>query len=155
MDGMTPVLESPFFKSLPPTVLRKVAPLVTATKHGAGTHLFREGQRVDFVHFVSSGQVAVEMDLPGRGRQRILSLGPGDLLGWTPLFENAPMIASATALTDVELCRIPAQLLRDLCAMDPEVGYHFMRQVARSLGKRLLATRLQLLDLFGTAHEST
>jgi CRP/FNR family transcriptional regulator, cyclic AMP receptor protein len=58
------------------------------------------------------------------------------------------------ALTDVKLCSIRGQKLRDLCAADQEVGYHFMRETARSLGKRLLATRLQLLDLFGAADES-
>ena len=87
------------------------------------------------------------------GAQRILSLGPGDLVGWTPLFENAPLIASAVALTDVVLCSIPGQTLRDLCAANREVGYHFMREIARSLGKRLLATRLQMLDLFGAPDE--
>ena len=92
---------------------------------------------------------------PGRGRQRILSLGPGDILGWSPLFEKATMVASAITLTETELCGIPVHELRDLCDSDHEIGYYFMREVAKALGRRLLATRLQLLDLFGNGESKS
>ncbi len=42
--------------------------------------------------------------------------------------------------------------LRQLCNTDFEVGYHVMGQVASALSQRLLATRLQLLDLFAKPH---
>ena len=35
-----------------------------------------------------------------------------------------------------------------LCAANHEFGFHLMQRLASSLSKRLVATRLQLLDLF-------
>ncbi len=35
-----------------------------------------------------------------------------------------------------------------LCQRDHEVGYHVMRQTVCAMQRRLVATRLQLLDLF-------
>jgi CRP-like cAMP-binding protein len=92
--------------------------------------------------------VALEMNVPGRGRERILSLGPGDVLGWSPLLGGEAMSATATALQDSVLYTATASELRALCEADHELGYYVLREVACSLGKRLLATRLQMLDLF-------
>ena len=88
------------------------------------------------------------MDVPGRGKQRILSLAAGDVLGWSPLWGSESMSATATALQDSVLYVATASELRALCEADHELGYYLMREVACSLGKRLLATRLQMLDLF-------
>ena len=45
---------------------------------------------------------------------------------------------------------IPSDRLLDICDTFPSVGYHLMRRMAHSLSQRLLATRLQMLDLFST-----
>ena len=49
----------------------------------------------------------------------------------------------------VKTVALPGDQLRQLCEAEHEVGYHIMRQLASALSRRLLATRLQLLDLFG------
>jgi hypothetical protein len=37
-----------------------------------------------------------------------------------------------------------------LCEHNPRFGYIFMRRAALAISKRLSATRMQLLDVFGT-----
>jgi CRP-like cAMP-binding protein len=142
------LVESNFLSELPADIARRVASAFRSRKYPAGSFIFREGEVVDDVFVVASGEVALEMVVPTRGRQRILSLGPGDLLGWSPLLGSGAMSATAIALNETELFSASAEELRLLFESDYDVGYYFMREVARSLAKRLLATRLQMLDVF-------
>jgi CRP/FNR family cyclic AMP-dependent transcriptional regulator len=83
-----------------------------------------------------------------RGRLPLMTVGPGDVVGWSPLFASHPMTATAVALEPVRVLTFDGQELRGLCEANHEVGYQVMRQLVRVLSERLLATRLQLLDLF-------
>jgi CRP-like cAMP-binding protein len=140
--------EVPFFASLPPGLESRLRAIFKTESHSAGSRIFQEGDSVDRVFFVTKGHVALEMQIPGHPNQRILSLGPGDLLGWSPMVGGATMVATAIAIDDCELAAASADELRRLCETDLEFGYYFMRQLAKALARRLLAARLQLLDLF-------
>ena len=113
-----------------------------------GSLLFREGNESRQCFLILEGHVALEMYVPGRGQVRILTLGPGDLLAWSALF-GGRMTTSALSLESTRLIAVPADRLEMLCRENPEFGYHWMRAVAIAMSQRLLATRLQLLDLFG------
>lgn len=58
------------------------------------------------------------------------------------------MTTSAIALQDTRLIAISGDEAIAICESDPTFGYNLMRQVAAALANRLVATRLQLLDLF-------
>ena len=114
----------------------------------AGTLLFTEGQLHSNVHFVDSGTIALDMVTQQCGKQLILTVGEGDLLAWSALLGDSRMTASAVAMTDATLITIPGEDLQSLCDADHELGYVVMQCIARLISRRLLATRLQLLDLF-------
>lgn len=137
-----------FTADLPDDVLTKLATLAAVCDHAAGGTLFREGSNHDRLLIVTKGRVVLEMHVPGRGNVPILSLGPGDIVAWSALVGNARMTTSAVARDDTQVISIPAQELRALCEADHSVGYLVMRQIGQALANRLVATRLQLLDLF-------
>jgi CRP/FNR family cyclic AMP-dependent transcriptional regulator len=137
-----------FFAQLPPGLLAKMAPLTSVEAHSAGSVLFRESERFDRLLIVVKGLVALDMRVPRRGPIRVLTVGPGDVLAWSAVLGDQTMTASATAVEPAELISIQASSLRDLCVADHEVGYAIMTRLAGALSRRLLATRLQLLDLF-------
>ena len=56
------------------------------------------------------------------------------------------MTATATATEDSQIICLPGDKLRTLCNVDHEFGYSLMRHLAAALSKRLLATRLHLLE---------
>jgi CRP-like cAMP-binding protein len=58
------------------------------------------------------------------------------------------MTATATTQEATRLVVIPGATLGALCESNHEIGYRVMQQMARALAQRLVATRLQLLDLF-------
>ena len=132
-------------------MLEKLAPLSTVESMAAQSVLFEEGTLCDRIFFVIDGIVALDMAVPRRDSTRILTVGAGEVLAWSALLSDQRMTATATALSDGRLVSIAAQPLRELCDADHEIGFAIMRCMACALSRRLLATRLQLLDLFADA----
>lgn len=144
----TELRQLPLTSDWPPVTVTEIGRIANIANYPAGTVIFREGTEDPFVHVVLSGRVALEMTIPARGAARLMTLDRGELLGWTPLFGPGDMTASATAIDDTRLLSIPGSSLQILCQTNHEIGYQVMRRVAWALARRLVATRLQLLDLF-------
>jgi CRP-like cAMP-binding protein len=128
-------------------LLHKLAGISCVRSFRAGEILFEEGMHIDEMYLIWSGRVALDMNVPGDGSRRILTLGPGDIAGWSPLLELGALTASAVAMENTETVVVPAGRLLEECRKHPELGYEIMRRVARQLARRLLATRLQLVEL--------
>ncbi len=137
-----------FSESLPESMLVRIAAFAELRGFPAHSILFRENAVNDRLMIVAVGRVALDMQVPGRGEVRIMSLGPGDMLAWSALLGKGRMTTSAVALEDTQVVAIRARDVLLLCESDPEFGYQLMRHVAEALANRLVATRLQLLDLF-------
>jgi len=137
-----------FFHSIPLPILRLLEPIVCERDFAPGVQIFVEGIKHPDIHIVRHGHVRLEMLIPGRGRTPILSLGAGDLLGWSPLLSESEMTATAVPLDAVTTLAFPANLLRQICESNHDVGFHFMSRLATAIANRLTATRLQLLDLY-------
>jgi len=111
--------------------------------------LFREGDTEEYLYIVIQGRIAIEMMVPGRGRMRIYTAEPMDVVGWssvTPVVRQRT--AGAQAVLPSRLVRQDAAALRKLCEEDHDLGYIVMRRMANVVASRLLTTRLQLLDMF-------
>jgi CRP-like cAMP-binding protein len=129
--------------------LRQLAAISQCAEYAAGKVVFREGEPATDVYFVVSGNVALDMCAPAVGCRRILTVGPGELLGWSPLLEQARLTATARTLSDTRAVKLPAAELLALCERDSRLGYELMRRAALALARRLSATRLQLLNVYG------
>jgi CRP-like cAMP-binding protein len=137
-----------FTAGLPDCVLVQLADVGRIRQVPAGTLLFREGSDYGQLLIVAQGCVGLDMYVPGRGVVRILSLGPGDVVAWSVLLGSGTMTASALALENIKLVEFDTATLRAICERDHTVGYRLMQCLGRAVGDRLVATRLQLLDLF-------
>jgi len=140
-----------FSEPLPQAILDRLAEMAVLRDLPAGTLLFREGATQDHFMIIVAGRVELDIHVPGQGDVRILSLGPGDLIAWSALLGGATMTTSAMTLEDTRVIAVPAADVLRLSQSDCEFGYYLMRQVAHALADRLVATRLQMLDLFAEA----
>ena len=118
-----------------------------------GTVLFREGQYHAWLYWIVNGVVSLEMTPSHAGPKAVLTVGSGDLLAWSALVGNQRMTTTAIAATDSYLIGFPSDPLRDLCDQNHEIGYRLMQAIAEALSRRLVATRLQLLDVFDAPAE--
>jgi CRP-like cAMP-binding protein len=119
------------------------ASMIDALSTIAEWRTFARGQFV-----FHEGDLQHKMCVPAGECQRLLTVGPGELLAWSALLGGGKMTASAICQEDVEVIALDSRNLQAICERDHDFGYAFMRQVASSLSKRLLCTRLQMLDIF-------
>ena len=140
--------EIEFTADLPEPAIDECAAASKLSDFVAGATIFDEGTVNEFLYVVVDGRVGLDIFVPGRGRVRVLSVGPGEMLAWSALLGNGTMTVSAIALEDTQVLGMPGAQLLDICGKNHEAGFHIMRRMASALAQRLVATRLQLLDLF-------
>jgi CRP/FNR family transcriptional regulator, cyclic AMP receptor protein len=145
---MTSKLSNHFLDALPVAVRHHLEELAVPKDFPPGMILFQEGAEHDDIYLITSGRVRLEMYVRDRGRLPLMTVAAGEIVGWSPLFSHQRMTATAMAMEPVQTLAFDGHALRRLCDADHEVGYHVMTQLVRVLSDRLLATRLQLLDLF-------
>ena len=131
-----------------PFLVEPLAALASLETCSAQHSLFREGEVHAKIYWIKEGRVRLEMSGTRAGAKAMLTAGPGDLLGWSALLGDQRMTATAVATLDTTLISFDADALSQLCEQNHDIGYKVMFTIAKSLSKRLVATRLQLLDLF-------
>ena len=138
----------PFAAAFPARSIDELAAVSLLVDFPAGAVLFREGAVNHNLYLVCDGKVALEMCVPARGCIRLMTLGPGDLAAWSAVLGGGEMTATGVAVEPVRAIAASGPKLLELCQRDPAFGYLLMRRVAIEVSRRLVATRLQLLDLF-------
>lgn len=140
------------FSGLSEAVIRQLADLAELRRYTADEVLFHEGACCTELFLLQQGKVQLRMRVPGPGSIPIMTLGPGQLVAWSAVVGTGEMTTSAVALEKTEVLVISGAKLKELCKQDHDFGYRIMERLAGALARRLVATRLQLLDLF--AHET-
>jgi CRP/FNR family cyclic AMP-dependent transcriptional regulator len=140
-----------FLKGLAPEARGYLAAIGELREYPPGTVLFQEGKESCQVYLVSSGKVELEMRVPGVGAMPIQTVGPGELLGWSPVLQLGPMTATARALTRCRVVAFNVRRLLDRCEEMPPLGMEFLRRTSATMAQRLNATRLRLLNLLSVS----
>lgn len=144
------VLEHPLLRGLPAD---EVAPVAACARNVAlrrGEMLMREGAPADTFYLLRRGRVAIEVVSPGSGPVVIDTVGPGGCVGWSWLFPPYRWHFDARALEPVGAVAVDGACLRSKAEADSALGYALMTRVSALLLDRLQATRVRLLDLYGT-----
>lgn len=141
--------EHRFFQGLDPDTIKLLAGCAANVRFDAGKPIFREGEEANYFYVIRGGKVALETFAPERGSITIQTLGEGDVLGWSWLFPPYRRHFDARALEMVRAIALDGACLRGKCEENHTLGYELMRRFAQIMIKRLQATRLQLLDVYG------
>ena len=117
----------------------------------AGAAILEDGLPTPFLAFVESGRVALQLRVPELGeRVTILTIEPGELLGWSAIVAPFRATVDAVALERTTLLAIDAIGLRLQLERDCDLAAEVMPLVLESLSARLGGSWHQLLDLFAT-----
>ena len=139
-----------FLRDLSPELIDQLAGVAQVVEFPAGAVIFRQGEVASTLYLVVDGNVSLEVCAPGVGCKRILTVGPGELLGWSPVLEQGRLTATARSISATQTVAFSGPQILAICEQNPRFGFEFMKRAALALAKRLNATRLQLLDVFGT-----
>jgi CRP/FNR family transcriptional regulator, cyclic AMP receptor protein len=152
METLEPLLrEHEFFRDLDPGYLALLVGCASNVRFGEGSFLFRESEPADRFFLIRQGRVAVEIAAPGRGAIIVQTVADGGVVGFSWLLEPHTWEFDARALTPVRAFALDGVCLRGKCEQDTRLGFSLMQRFAGVAVRRLQATRLQLLDVYGHA----
>ncbi len=157
-DVMQTLEKIQFLHDMRPENIKRIADAAQILNFDEQEVVFREGDPAENMYLIASGSVSLEICAPGVGCKQILTLGPGELLGWSSLLGQSKYTARAHTPQTACLVKINVSQLSALCDSDPQFGYDLMRRTALALAKRLSATRIQFMNVYGdvmpvTSHE--
>ena len=144
------VREHPFFSGLPEAFLDLVSGCARNVVFQVGQYLVREGGPANQFYLLRSGRVALEVAAPGRGAITFQTLREGEIVGVSWLIPPYRWTYDARAIDLTRAIAMDAKCLREKCEADHSLGYDVMKRFVPVLVQRLQATRLQILDVYGT-----
>jgi CRP/FNR family transcriptional regulator, cyclic AMP receptor protein len=139
----------PFFAGLDAASFQELAGCARNEHVRAGEFLFREGGTAEHFYVVLHGRIALEVFSPGTGSHVVDSAGDGEVLDWPWLIPPHRWLFDGRAVEPTSVVSLDSACLRRKCDADPRLGYEFVQGVAQVMSRRLQATRVRLLDLYG------
>ena len=135
-------------RDLPTDLRDELAAVGRLATFPANSLLTREGEPTEDCAIVLDGRVALRTRVPERGLVTILTVEPGDIVGWSAIVPPYRATSTAVTLETTQMALFEGRLLRDRLERSPELAAGFYPLVLGAVARRLTGTRLQLLDLF-------
>jgi len=149
MENLESILKQhPFFKGLKDKYIEILVGCASNAKFSTGEFLFREGQEANWFYLIREGTVNLEIYSPQKGAITVQSLGEGGIVGWSWIISPYQWRFDARSVDTTRLIAMDGKCLRDKCNDDPELGYELLKRFAPIIEHRLVATKIQLLDLY-------
>ncbi len=150
METIEPIIkEHPFFRGFKPAHIGLILGCASNVRFDPGEFLFREGSETHRFFVLRQGRVAIELNSPGRGPIVIQTLAENEILGWSWLIPPHRGRFDARALDLTRAIAFDGRCLRGKCEEDHDLGYELLTRFSAIMVKRLEATRVQLLDVYG------
>jgi CRP/FNR family transcriptional regulator, cyclic AMP receptor protein len=148
LEGL--LAEHPFFSDLDPRYIQLAAAWASDVHYNEGDVLFRQGDDADSFYLIREGKVALQIFVPGRGSLTVQTLEDGEILGYSWLIPPHYYRFDGRAVKATHAIVLDGTRLRAICEEDYELGYELVYRIASILGRSLDATRLRLLDVYGS-----
>jgi CRP-like cAMP-binding protein len=137
-----------FGAGLPAGWLHRLARHARPVYRGTGHRLCREDQPAERFWLVHTGNVAVDLYVPGRGDVVIERLGAGSVLGWSWLLPPHRWRFGAMVADHLRALEFEAAPVRALMAEDADLGRELNARFLAVVAGRLQAARHRLADLY-------
>ena len=137
-----------FFEGLDPATLRILAGCAGHEHFEENQWIMRQGGKANRFYLISSGRVSLEFTSPKCGTVIVETLGMGEVLGASWLFEPYRCHWDARALEPTHTLAFNAECLRAICEEDHDIGYELMKRFASTMIRRLQEARLKCSDIY-------
>ncbi len=139
-EGHTPPVEeilpllrrAEIFEGLPEEELERVAGIAEGASFEADEVIFEEGDAGDVFYVVFDGAVEVSMLSTGGEKEKLAVRRKGEAFGEMALLNDAPRSATARAVDDTELIRVPRDAFDGLLG-DGTLAVHMLRALSKAL----------------------
>ena len=149
MENLERILaEHPFFKDMDERYLELLTGCASNVRFEAGQYIFHAEEEANRFFLLRQGKVALEAFAPERGSIVILTLEEGEVLGWSWLFPPHRWKFDARVVEFTRAIALDGACLRRKAEENHDLGYEFMKRFSALMARALLATRLQLLNVY-------
>ncbi len=142
--------EHPFFTGLSTETLTFLSSCASIEHVPADAYLFHEGDAAQTFYVVRRGRIAIEAHRPAGPASVVETVEEGEVLGSSWLVPPHRWQFDARAVVPSGVVVFDGACLREKCDADPSLGYELTLRVAQVLHARLQASRMRLLDLYGS-----
>jgi CRP/FNR family cyclic AMP-dependent transcriptional regulator len=130
--------------------LDKLSSIASIEEYRSGDYIFNEGEDAKNIYAVIEGKVRLEIENNFTTRISINDIDQGMIFGFSALVdtEKQNYTTFAKALTDVRLYKWEAPDLETMFNQDFEMGFLFMKEIAKIVKTRLQIRNVQFLDIY-------
>jgi CRP/FNR family cyclic AMP-dependent transcriptional regulator len=143
-----------FGSDLPADLRERLGQMATVRRYEADAEVFREADEAREFGIVRAGRVALRVLVPERGMVTILTVEPGDIIGWSALVAPYRSTSTAEALEPAEVLTFDGAALRGVLRSDCRLASVVYPRLLQAVARRLVGTRYQLLDLFASQEDA-
>lgn len=125
--------------------LKKLASIAYEKEFAEDDIIYKEGDIGHAIYLIQEGEVVIDMEVPEHGRAVVLTVGPGQLFGWSSLFPPRRKAARAVVSKPTRAIILEANHMRRLFQADHQLEFAVTRRVTEVVADRVKMTRLQLV----------
>ena len=149
METLETVLAThPFFTGMEPRHLQLLKGCARDVRFEKDAIIFRQGEEANLFYLIRAGQVALQLFADRRGPLTVLTLGEGDVLGWSWLSPASRWKFTARALEPTRAVSLQGKCLRQDAEADHDFGFELLKRLVHVIEERVQATSLQLLNVY-------
>lgn len=153
MSVLTTLRQADIFYEFTLTQLELIASICVERDYGKGDLIFEENSSGSELYVIMDGDIDIQVNPSLVGKEEsgephtIAKLRRGQSFGEVALIDEGRRSARAVAAEDAtRLLVIPRDKLMLLCNAYPQLGYHFMRNIAADMAMKIRSTDLQVRE---------
>ncbi len=142
--------QHPFFEDFPERLIESVLPHAVLATYNPGQILIEKGKPARHFYLIESGVLMLEEHVDNYGTVILDKMYADDMVGWSWSCSPYRWHFTVRALHETRVIILDADLLKDVMAADPELGFYIMRRVTSMMEKRLQSTRSKLMSFYAS-----
>jgi CRP-like cAMP-binding protein len=149
MEDLSKILNShPFISDMEEHYVKQITGCASNVVYRENEYIFKEGEEAKKFFLIRTGKVALEINGREKGKIRFLTIGPGQILGWSWIVMPYKWHFDAKVIENVRAIALDGECLRKKFDDDPKLGYEMLKRFSQILEQRLNVTRIQLIDMY-------
>ncbi len=129
------IREIDLFKGIDYEVMNKIAGICTEVFYPKGIVLFRNNDKAEYLYILIEGTFYLEVKNGGTITYSLSE--PGEVFGWSSMFESGRYTASGICATDLKVVKIQRDKINKIFNEHPAAGIKIIRRLGNVFSKRL------------------
>jgi CRP-like cAMP-binding protein len=145
--GVMILQEIDLFKGIDHEIMKELADICSEETYAQNTVLFRKGEDAVRLYILEEGRIRLVIEDGGT-----ITFGldePGEVFGWSSMFESGQYTSSGVCATDAKVLKIERDALDKVFNLHPDVGLSVLKRLGKVVSGRLTAAYQNLLSAIG------